>query len=136
MPADGIAPAYPFGGWVINLNVSTLIHRDYQDLKLCLIVVASDCKGGDLCLEKPGVSLQLQNGDVVIFASSKLSHFNTHFKGKQASLVFHSDISAKAWVEKRNGWKHLLSMNVWDDGTFKTGDVEFAPEDEEDLDFD
>ena len=133
MPADGIAPAYPFGGWVVNLNVSTLIHHDYQDLKLCLIVVASDCKGGDLCLEKPGVSLQLQNGDVVIFASSKLSHFNTHFKGKRASLVFHSDISAKAWVEKRNGWKHILSMNVWDDGTFKTGDIEFAPEDEEDL---
>ena len=119
---------------MVNLNVSTLIHCDYQDLKLCLIVVASNCKGGDLCLKKPGVSLQLQNGDVVIFTSSKLSHFNTHFKGKQASLVFHSDISAKAWVEKRNGWKHILSMNVWDDGTFETGDIEFAPEDEEDLD--
>ena len=27
-----------------------------------------------------------------------------------------------------------LSMNVLDDGTFKTGNIEFAPEDEEDLD--
>jgi hypothetical protein len=58
LPADGIAPAYPFGGWVVNLNVSTLIHRDYQDLKLCLVVVASDCEGGDLCLEKPRVAHQ------------------------------------------------------------------------------
>ncbi|KIM44289.1 hypothetical protein M413DRAFT_25716 [Hebeloma cylindrosporum] len=134
LPADGIAPAYPFGGWVINLNVSTLIHRDYQDLKLCLVVVASDCEGGDLCFEKPGVSLELRNGDAVIFASSKLSHFNTHFKGKRASLVFHSDVSAKAWVENRNGWDHTLFMNVYDDGAFRTGQIEFAPEDEVDLD--
>jgi hypothetical protein len=48
--ADGIASAYPFGGWVINFNVSTLIHRNYQDLKLCLIIVASDSEKGDLCL--------------------------------------------------------------------------------------
>lgn len=133
MPADGITPAYPFGGWVINLNVSTLIHHDYQNLKLCLIIVASDCEGSNLCLKKPGVSLQLQNGDTVIFASSKLSHFNTHFKGKQASLVFHSDVSAKAWVENRNSWKHTLFMNVYEDGTSKTGDVEFAPEGDDDL---
>ncbi|KIM35959.1 hypothetical protein M413DRAFT_32093 [Hebeloma cylindrosporum] len=131
LPGDGIAPAYPFGGWVINLNVSTLIHRDYQDLRLCLIVVASDCEGGELCLEKPGVALKLENGDAVIFASSKLSHFNSHFKGKRASLVFHSDVSAKAWVENRNGWDHTLSMNVYDDGAFRTGQVEFAPADED-----
>jgi hypothetical protein len=68
---------------------------------------------------------------VVIFASSKLSHFNTHFKGKRASLVFHSDVSANAWVEKRNSWEHTLSMNVWDDGNFKTDMVEF---DEDALD--
>ena len=92
--------------------------------------MASDCKGGDLCLEKPGISLQLENGDVAIFSSSKLSHFNTHFEGKRASLVFHSDVSAKAWVRNRNGWKHTLSMNVWDDGTFRTGQVEFAPDSE------
>jgi hypothetical protein len=40
-------------------------------------------------------------------------------------LIFHSDVSAKAWVEKRNGWEHTLSMNVWDDGNFKTDMVEF-----------
>lgn len=96
LPADGIAPTYPFGGWIVNLNISTLIHCDYQDLKLCLIVVASDCEGGDLCLEKPRIALELKNGDMVIFASSKLSHFNSHFNGKRASLVFHSNVSAKA----------------------------------------
>jgi len=49
-------------------------------------------------------------------------------------LVFHSDVSAKAWVENRNGWKHTLSMNVWDDGTFRTGQVEFAPQEDEEED--
>ena len=32
-------------------------------------------------------------------------------------------------------WKHTLFMNVWEDGTSKTGEVEFAPEDEDDLDY-
>jgi len=53
--------------------------------------MASDCKGGDFCFKKPGVSLQLGNGDAVIFASSKLSYFNTHFKDKHSFLVFHSE---------------------------------------------
>ena len=88
-------PIHSAAGSSISMFL-TLIHQDYQDLKLCL--------------EKPGISLQLQNGDVVIFTSSKLSHFNTHFKGKQASLVFHSNISSKAWVEKRNGWKHTRGL--------------------------
>jgi ABC-type uncharacterized transport system substrate-binding protein len=70
----------------------------------------------------------------VIFASSKLSHFNSHFKDKRASLVFHSDVSAKAWVENRNGWNHTLSINVYDDSAFRTGQVELAPEDDMDLD--
>ena len=47
-------------------------------------------------LKKPGIALELKNGDMVIFASSKLSHFNSHFNGKRASLVFHSNVSAKA----------------------------------------
>ncbi|KAF8074194.1 hypothetical protein FPV67DRAFT_1359214, partial [Lyophyllum atratum] len=59
LPGDGLSPAYPFGGFVLNINVTTLIHRDYQDLKLCMVIVATDkdCEGGDLCLEEPGLAL-------------------------------------------------------------------------------
>ena len=44
-----------------------------------------------LCLEELGIKLDLANGDVVIFPSQKISHFNTHFKGERVSIVFHTD---------------------------------------------
>lgn len=55
---------------------------------------------------EPGLVLDLKNGDVVIFTSKDISHFNLHFTGKRASLVFHSDKCFKAWVKNANGWLH------------------------------
>jgi hypothetical protein len=105
LPCHQISPAYPFGGFVLNLNVSTLIHRDWKDLNLCMVIVISeDCVGGELALLEPGLVLDLQNGDMVLFPSGKISHFNTHYKGMRASLVFHSDSSAQSWIKDRNGW--------------------------------
>ncbi|KAF8165818.1 hypothetical protein B0H34DRAFT_671569 [Crassisporium funariophilum] len=102
---------------VLNINATTFIHCDYQDLNMCMVIVATDkkCKGGDLCLEEPGMAIELKNGDGIIFASSKLSHFNSHFKGEHMSLVFHSDASAKAWAKDCNKWKDSVFMNVYND---------------------
>ncbi len=33
LPAGASSSAFPFGGFVINLNVSTLIHCDEEDCK-------------------------------------------------------------------------------------------------------
>ncbi|KAF8869528.1 hypothetical protein CPB84DRAFT_1755006 [Gymnopilus junonius] len=99
---------YPFGSYVLNVNVSTRIHRDTGDQHICLVLVISDCVGGELVFKEPGLVLDLKNGDVVIFASKDISHFNQHFVGKRASLVFHTDSCSKGWVKDANGWLHNI----------------------------
>lgn len=104
LPNSGVSPVYPFAGYVLNMNVSTRIHRDIGDQDICLVLVISDCEGGELVLLEPGLVLDLQNGDAVIFTSKDISHFNLHFVGRRASLVLHTDKCAKRWVKDGNGW--------------------------------
>lgn len=112
LPAGGFTPAYPFTGFVVNLNVVTKLHRDWGDLKFCLVMAISDgCTGGDLCFLEPGIRLELGHGDLVLFRSAELSHFNMHFRGKRASIVFHSDAAGVEWVKSRNEWKGSVYMN-------------------------
>jgi predicted 2-oxoglutarate/Fe(II)-dependent dioxygenase YbiX len=59
---------------------------------------------------RAGIKLDLDNGDVIIFPSQKISHFNTHFKGERVSIVFHTDGDSKTWVKCRNYWKESLFM--------------------------
>ncbi|TFK59485.1 hypothetical protein BDN72DRAFT_746041, partial [Pluteus cervinus] len=79
LPVNDISAASPFAGFVINLNVATHIHRDWQDQSICVVMVISECTGGELVLLEPGIVLNLRCGDMVVFPSSKISHFNTHF---------------------------------------------------------
>lgn len=112
LPAGGFSPAYPFTGFVINLNVTTKLHRDTGDLNFCLVMVISeDCTGGDLCFLEPGIRLELGHGDIVLFRSKELSHYNMHFRGKRASIVFHSEAAGQEWVNSRNKWKGSIYMN-------------------------
>ncbi len=112
LPANDISPVHPFAGYVVNINVATRIHRDFQDQELCVVLVASneDCTGGQLVLDEPGLVLDMKSGDIVIFPSHNISHFNMHFKGKRASIVFHSDKQGKEWVGDRNGWQENIFM--------------------------
>lgn len=109
-PANDVSPAYPFGGFAINLNVSTRGHRDWGDKDICMVIAITDpdCEGGALCLYESGWKIKLRNGDMVLFTSAKTTHFNLHFKGERASLVFHSDREGDKWVESRNNWKESL----------------------------
>lgn len=118
LPAGGSSPAFPFGGFIINVNVSTLIHRDEEDLKLCLILIISeDSQGGDLCFFEPGLRVGLKHGDMVAFRSEILGHFNLHFSGKRASIVLHTDKAGMEWVADRNGWNNSSFINVgWSGG--------------------
>ncbi|KJA23733.1 hypothetical protein HYPSUDRAFT_120181, partial [Hypholoma sublateritium FD-334 SS-4] len=80
LPAGGLAPGHPFTSIVINLNCATKIHRDNKDFGFCLVLVLSeDCQGGDLCFIEPGIRLELRSGDIVLFRSSELTHYNMHF---------------------------------------------------------
>lgn len=102
---DEQSPVYPFTGYVVNLNVATRCHRDKGDKDWCLVIAVSDCEGGEIVFHELGLVVQLRSGDSVIFKSSDISHFNLHYKGLRASLVFHSDKSFESWVKDRNGWQ-------------------------------
>jgi len=108
LPCGGLSPIYPFLGWVMNMNSLTLLHHDWLDEGVCMILAIFDGEGGELGLMEPGIILELRNGDVVIFPSSQISHFNMHYRGCRAALVFHSDKSTKGWLEDRNGWDHNI----------------------------
>ena len=73
-----------------------------------MIVIIFDGEGGELCLHEPGIVLNLRNGDVVLFPSLSITHFNLNHNGRRASLVFHSDKSDSGWLKDCNGWKHNI----------------------------
>jgi hypothetical protein len=105
LPNNDIPLAYPFNGFVVNLNVVTRAHRDPLDLgNICLVVALGTFTGGGLCLLEPGLVIELRSGDAVAFDSVGTTHFNLHARGTRASIVFHSDRAGEQWREDRNGW--------------------------------
>lgn len=72
---------------------------------ICVVMQFSrNCKGGGLALHEAGLIFEMQSGDILIFPSRLITHFNLHFEGIRASFVLHSDKHGKAWVVNRNGW--------------------------------
>ena len=112
LPAGKGSPVYPFSSFVININVSTLAHRDWGDEDVCLVISFLASSGGELCLYEPGVVLGLEPGDVVIFKSSLITHFNLPYVGKRVSMVMHSDRHAKSWVKDFNGWDGNIYLST------------------------
>ena len=88
-------PAYPFSGFVINFNVATQPHRDVKDLRACAVLVIGSHEGGELVFQEPGLVFPLRKGDLIVFFSGKITHFNLRFKGIRSSLVLHSDGEGK-----------------------------------------
>ncbi|KAK7026565.1 hypothetical protein R3P38DRAFT_2705473 [Favolaschia claudopus] len=107
LPLCAASPAYPFGGFVINVSGCSWGHRDEGDNILCFVIGAippGKCEGGQLCLYELGLSFDIQLGDVIAFPSCDITHFNQHFTGYRATIVLHSDRQSKVWEQKRNGW--------------------------------
>ena len=75
---------------------------------MCVVVAITDpqCIGGELVLVELKAVIPLKSGDIIIFRSSEISHFNLHFQGLRASLVCHSDGLSKPWLETRNNWQY------------------------------
>jgi hypothetical protein len=105
LPGNQHTPAYPFSGYVINVNVVTMAHRDGKDEIGCVLIVVGEHKGGELVLVEPGLVLELKNGDVLIFPSGRITHYNLHYEGTRASLVLHSDREGFGYAKDANGWK-------------------------------
>lgn len=74
-----------------------------------------DHKGGELCLLELGLVLELKNGDVIMFKSGQISHFNLHYSGTRASIVLNTDAAIHEYASNgMNGWasnNYMSSFN-------------------------
>lgn len=104
LPSNQASPVQPFLGFVLNLNISSRCHRDHGDKTFCMVIPIGDYEGGELCLMEPGIVIPLRSGDIILFLSSAVTHFNLHYKGERGSLVLHSDKEINKWTNGRNGW--------------------------------
>ncbi|TFK58677.1 hypothetical protein BDN72DRAFT_781767 [Pluteus cervinus] len=112
LPLASIPPAYPFTGLVLNLCVSTSAHKDINDESLCVVVpFGNKWTGGELCLFEPGLVVDLQPGDVIVFPSSQITHFNAHMNGERGSFVLYSDKKMGDWVKEANGWEDHIARH-------------------------
>lgn len=119
LPGDERSPAYPFSGFVINLNACTKAHRDGKDDKGCLVMAVGDFEHGDLILVESGLVVQLRSGDLTVFRSERETHLNLPYTGTRASIVCHTDREGKSWVKDRNGWapnSYLDDEQEWGSG--------------------
>lgn len=90
---------------MINFSVATGGHRDLKDLEFCAIsTFRKDWKGGKLCLYEAKLVIDLRPGDIIIFPSGRITHFNLHFEGEKGSLVLHTDRELKRAADDCNGW--------------------------------
>src|ERR1700753_2811849 len=86
LPKAAPTPCHPFSGYVVNVNVATGTHRDPLDDEICGVFIIGKHKGGELVLYEPGIILELKNGNMVVFRSTDVTHFNLHYTGTRAAI--------------------------------------------------
>src|ERR1700733_7544572 len=106
LPLNHYPKTYPFASFVINIQGSTMAHKDPKDKIWCVTIPFGNYSGGGLVLHEAGVVIERAVGDVMIFPSSHLTHFNLDFEGVRGSIILFSDKHGDDWVRFRNGWKH------------------------------
>jgi hypothetical protein len=111
LPGKPDSPVAPFLSLVVNINVSTLAHRDAKDKLLCLVLAVGNFTGGGLVLYEQGLVLELRNSDFAAFKSHETTHFNLEYEGERGSLVLHTDRELEKWKENGNGWAGHPSFN-------------------------
>ena len=100
--------SYPFTNLIVNLGVQTDAHVDPQDDDLCLVIPFGNWMGGELCFYELGIALELCPGDVVMFPSNQITHFNLCMEGYRGSFVLCSDAQMEGWIKDRNGWRRWV----------------------------
>jgi hypothetical protein len=104
LPGNSLPVASPFIAIVINVNACSKGHRDPMDHHFCLVIPIGTFTGGALVMLETGLVLYLRQGDMVVFCSGDVTHFNLHYRGKRASLVLHTDKEMESWLRDGNGW--------------------------------
>lgn len=110
-PYHESSPAYPFGGFVLNLNIRTNVHRDAKDHHMCVVIPFGEFIGGELVLLELGLVVPLRSGDIIIFPSVRISHFNLDYSGVRGSVVLHTDSSNTGWTAENNfkDWADVIN---------------------------
>jgi hypothetical protein len=115
LPLNHYPKTYPFASFVLNVQGSAVAHKDAGDKIWCVTIPFGQFSGGSLVLHEPGIVIERGIGDVMIFPSSNLTHFNLDFKGVRGSMILFSDRHGDDWVRFRNGWnEHLVVKAVKD----------------------
>lgn len=106
LPGNARSIVHPFLSLVLNINVATKGHRDRLDKTLCVVLALGEYLGGALGMYEAGLVAGLRSGDFAAFISYELTHFNLHYTGYRASMVFHTDKEIEVWTHGgRNGWE-------------------------------
>lgn len=79
-----------------------------KDREGCAILVIGTFKGGELVLYEAGIVFELLNGDLFVFPSKDISHFNLHYEGVRLSLVMHSDKDGIGYQKDGSGWASFI----------------------------
>ncbi|KAJ7276958.1 hypothetical protein C8J57DRAFT_1061393 [Mycena rebaudengoi] len=104
VPHQIACPFAPYGGVVVNMGGCLDAHADELDAENNCVVIpfTKNCVGGGLVLHEAGMVMDLHAGDMILFLSAWLTHYNLHFRGIRASLVFHTDNALDG--DGVNGW--------------------------------
>jgi hypothetical protein len=101
LPLAAPSGVQPFTGIVFNIQLASEPHNDQLDFgNLCVVLVISDCSGGELILHEAGLILELRSGDFILFRSASQTHFNLPYKGFRAFTVFHTDAHMTMWAHE------------------------------------
>ena len=95
----------------MNLNAVTVAHRDANDKHICVVMAIGDFQGADLCLVEPGLRVPISSGDIFVFRSAEVTHFNLAYKGVRHSIVLHTDAAYDAWHKQKNFWAEHIDTN-------------------------
>lgn len=79
--------------------------------------------GGEVVCEETGQVFRLNPGDILIFRSPRMTHYNRHFVGIRLSVVAQTDRTGSAWVENRNGYLSEVSTGLSADDTCTQPDM-------------
>ena len=82
LPGKPDLPVAPFLSLVINVNVTTLAHRDAKDKLLCLVLAVGNFTSGELVLYEQGLVLELRNGDFGLSSLIKARTLIWSMKGR------------------------------------------------------
>jgi hypothetical protein len=97
-------PLWPFSGVAFNWYAHSKVHMDGGDGPYAVLTVSGNFKGGYVCLAGLNLSFELRPGEVIIFNSRRVPHFNLSYEGERHSFVFYTQHLLDAWVADGNGW--------------------------------